>query len=140
MQLGQLAAERNASSSTAGASKIAKRLKDAATRLIDHGCTLIGGDRTKDAAPIHAASRKESLKTPSRAGNARGDKGGKEGGGSRDRNHPNAGGDRRADKVLAWIANEWRSSIADQRQCITSLQTLNERQRPLHLIKSWERD
>jgi hypothetical protein len=138
MELGQLATERNTSCTTADAGKVTQRLKDAATRLIDHSCTLIGGDRTKDAAPIHAASRKESLKAPSRAGNARGNKGGKEGGCSGDRNNPNAGGDRRTNEVLAGVADEWCAGIADQRQRISSLQAFNERRDPSNLVKSWE--
>ena len=138
MELGQLATERNASGTTADTGKVTQRLKDAATSFVDHGGAIICGDRTKDAAPIHTTSREESFETPSRTGNARGDKGGEEGGGTRNRNHPNASGDRRTNEVLAGVANEWRASIADQRQCISSLQALNERRDPSHLVKSWE--
>ena len=138
MELGQLATERNASGTTTDAGKVTQRLKDAATSFVDHGGTMICGDRTKDAAPIHTTSREESLKTPSRANNARGDKGGEEGGGARDRNDPNASGDRRTNEVLAGVANEWCAGIADQRQRISSLQAFNERRDPSHLVKSWE--
>jgi hypothetical protein len=121
MQFGQLATERNASSATAGASKIAKRLKDAATRLVDHGCSFIGSNRADHTATISPTARKESLKAPSRTSNARGDKRGENGGCARDRNHPNARGDCCTNKVLARVANEWGASITDQRQCISSL-------------------
>ncbi len=138
MELGQLATERNASSSTADAGKVTQRLKDASTSFVDHGGAIICGDRTKDAAPIHTTSREESFETPSRTGNARGDKGGEEGGGARNRNDPDASGDRRTNEVLARVANEWCTGIADQRQRISSLQPFNEWRDPSHLVKSWE--
>ena len=105
MQLGQLAAERNTSSATAGARKITKRLKDASTRLIDHGCSFIGSNRADHTATISPAARKEALKAPSRTSNARGDEGGESGRCSRDRNHPNARGDSGTNKMLTRIAN-----------------------------------
>jgi hypothetical protein len=121
MQFGQLAAERNASSAATRASKIAQRLKDAATRFIDHGGAIIGSNRADHTATISPAARKETLKAPSRTGNARGDEGGENGGCSRDRNHPNASRDRCPNEVLTRIANEGCSSITNQRQCISSL-------------------
>jgi hypothetical protein len=138
MELGQLATERNDSSSTADAGKVTQRLKDAATSFVDHGGAIICGDRTKDAAPIHTTSREESFETPSRTGNARGDKGGEEGGGARDRNDTDASGNRRTNEVLAGITDEWRSGITNERQCISSLESFNERRDPSHLVKSWE--
>lgn len=138
MQFGQLATERNASGTTADAGKVTQRLKDAATSFVDHGGAIICGDRTKDATPIRTASREESLKTPSRTGNTRGDKGGEKGGGTRNWNHPNASRNRRTNEVLAGVADEWCAGIADQRQCISSLQAFNERRNPSHLVKSWE--
>jgi len=105
MQLGQLAAERNTSSATAGAGKVAKRLKDAPARLIDHRCTLIRSNRADHTTTISPAARKESLEAPTRTSNARGDKGGKDGGCSRDRNYPNARGDSGTNKLLTRIAN-----------------------------------
>ena len=121
MQLGQLAAERNTSSSTAGARKITNRLKDAPTRLIDHRCTLIRSNTADHTTTISPAARKEALKAPSRTGNARGDKGGENRRCARDRNDPNASGDRRAHKVLTRIANERSTGITNQRQRISSL-------------------
>jgi len=121
MQFGQLAAERNTSSTTTCAGKITQRLKDAATRFIDHGCSFIRSNRADHTATISPAARKEALKAPSRTSNARGDKRGENGGCARDRNHPNARGDRRPNEVLTGIANEGCSSITDQRQCISSL-------------------
>jgi len=138
MELGQLATERNASGTTADAGKVTQCLKDAATSFVDHGSAIICGDRTKDAAPIHTTSREESFETPSRTGNARGNKGGKEGGGARDRNDTDASGDRRTNEVLARVTNEWRSGITDQRQCISSLEAFNERCDPSDLVESWE--
>ena len=138
MQFGQLATERNASSATTCAGKITERLKDAATRFIDHGRSFIGSDRADHTATISPAARKETLKAPSRTSNARGDKGGENRRCARDRNDPNTSGDRCANKVLTRIANEWRASIADQRQRISSLQAFNERRDPSHLVKSWE--
>ena len=120
MELGQLAAERNASGATADAGKVTQRLKDAAPRFIDHGCSFIGSNRADHTATISPAARKEALKAPSRTSNARGDEGGESGGCSRDRNHPNARGDRRTNKVLTRIADEWSASITNQRQCISS--------------------
>jgi hypothetical protein len=138
MELGQLATERNASSSTADAGKVTQCLKDAAASFVDHGGAIICGDRTKDAAPIHTTSREESFETPSRTGNARGDKGGEEGGGARDRDDTDASGNRRTNKVLAGVTDEWRSRITNQRQCISSLEAFNERCDPSNLVESWE--
>jgi hypothetical protein len=138
MELGQLAAERNASGTTADAGKVTQRLKDASTSFVDHGGAIICGDRTKDAAPIHTASREESFEAPSRTSNARGDKGGEEGGGARDRNDTDASGDRRTNEVLAGITDEWRSGITNERQRISSLEAFNKRRDPSHLVKSWE--